>query len=97
MKVRYLTVANIEIVEAAEYYEIQKAGLGVEFLDELKRTEGRIVEHPKSWPRNLSKTHSCMIKRFPYSVIYYVAADEILIAAIHHHRRDPGRWEDRVS
>jgi toxin ParE2 len=97
MNVRYLTLADVEVTDAAEYYERQHAGLGTEFIEELKRTEGRIVEHPNAWARNSQVTRSCLMKRFPYSVIYRVASEEVLIVAIHHHKRDPRRWEGRIS
>jgi plasmid stabilization system protein ParE len=97
MKVRYLPVADLEATEAAEYYERQRPGLGYAFIDELKATETRIAQHPNAWPANSSVTRSCLVKRFPYSMIYRVSSEEIVIVAIHHHKRDPRRWEDRIT
>jgi len=97
MRVRYLTVADLEATAASEYYERERPGLGAEFIEELKATEVRIAQHPNAWPQNSSLTRSCFLNRFPYSVIYRVASKEILIVAIHHHKRDPRRWEDRIS
>jgi plasmid stabilization system protein ParE len=48
-------------------------------------------------PQNSPLTRTCFENRFPYSVIYRVAVKEIVIVAIHHHKRDPRRWEDRIS
>jgi plasmid stabilization system protein ParE len=97
MRIRYLAVADLEATAAAEYYEQQQPGLGAAFVDELKATEIRIAQHPNAWPQNSRVTRSCFVKRFPYSVIYRVSVDEIVIVAIHHHKRDPRRWEDRIS
>jgi hypothetical protein len=36
------------------------------------------------------------MKRFPYSVIYRIEVDEILVIALEHHRREPRTWEHRV-
>jgi plasmid stabilization system protein ParE len=96
MKLRYLTVAEVEATEAAEYYENQNAGLGAECVDELKRAERRIAQHPSAWARNSQLTRSCLMSRFPFSVIYRVAMDEIVIVALHPHSRDPRRWQDRI-
>jgi hypothetical protein len=49
MKVRFLTVAEIEQTEAAAYYESQRVGLGSEFVRELDQTVGRIIQHPNAW------------------------------------------------
>lgn len=97
MKVRYLTIADQEATEAAEYYESRQLRLGFDFVEELLRTESRIAEHPNAWARISRVARSCVMRRFPYSVIYRVTTDEIVIVAIHHHSRDPRRWEDRVS
>lgn len=96
MRVRFLTIADVEATEAAEYYEAQEFGLGAEFVEELQKTEGRIIEHPNAWSPSSRGTRSCQMKRFPYSIIYRVLPGEILVVAIHNHSRDPRRWEERV-
>jgi plasmid stabilization system protein ParE len=37
-----------------------------------------------------------VLRRFPYSVIYAVREDEIVVIACFHGRRDPKRWQDRL-
>ena len=96
MRVRFLTIAEIEATEAAEYYEAKQIGLGSAFVEELRRTELRIVAHPNAWSPGSRGTRSCQMNRFPYSIIYRVSANEIVVVAIHNHSRDPHRWEDRI-
>lgn len=36
-----------------------------------------------------------LLRRFPYSVIYIIAPDEIIIVALAHHSRRPGYWGRR--
>jgi toxin ParE2 len=96
MKIRFLTVAESEAAEAAEYYEAQRTGLGSEFVEELDRTKDRILAHPNAWSPSSRGTRSCQMKRFPYSIIYRVYGNEIVGVALQHHSRDPHRWEDRV-
>jgi hypothetical protein len=45
--VTYLSVAEAELSEAAEYYDQQQPGLGRDFLDAVRRTEARIQQNPK--------------------------------------------------
>lgn len=35
------------------------------------------------------------LRRFPYSVIYYIRAEELRVVALAHHRRKPGYWSGR--
>lgn len=34
---------------------------------------------------------------YPYSLIYYVENDEVVIAALYHHRREPTFWHGRFG
>lgn len=40
-------------------------------------------------------TRRIVLPRFPYSVVYEVHADHIVIVAVAHQRRRPGYWRDR--
>lgn len=97
MKLRFLAIAETEQTEAAAYYESQKTGLGSDFVKELRQTVGRILLHPYAWTNSSRRTRSCRMKRFPYSIIYRVDGDEILVVALHAYSRDPKRWQDRLS
>lgn len=95
MKLRFLDVAQTEQAEAAAYYESQRIGLGLEFVQELDRTAGRILEFPNAWSASSRNTRACQMKRFPYSMIYRIYDEEIVVVALQHHSQDPRRWEDR--
>jgi plasmid stabilization system protein ParE len=95
MRVRYLTAAEAEQIEAAAHYESRQIGLGLEFVEELNRTVGRILEYPNAWSPSSRNTRACQMKRFPYSIIYRDFGEEIVVVALQHHSRDPRRWEDR--
>ncbi|HXD32030.1 MAG TPA: type II toxin-antitoxin system RelE/ParE family toxin [Pyrinomonadaceae bacterium] len=97
MKLRFLAIAETEQAEAAAYYEAQSSGLGLDFARELRKTAERILRHPYAWANRSRRTRSCRVKRFPYSYIYRIDGDEILVVALHAHSRDPKRWQDRLS
>jgi len=96
MRYRYLTAAEFDQIDAAEYYESQEPGLGAEFVEELDRAILRILDHPHAGSPGPRDTRSSLMERFPYSVIYRVDPGEILIVAVQHHSRDPNRWQDRI-
>jgi hypothetical protein len=48
MKVRFLDVAQQELDEAHEWYEVQVVGLGGKFIEELRVAACRIMVFPES-------------------------------------------------
>lgn len=93
--VRILPQASEELEASISYYESQQPGLGTAFLVEFKRTRERILELPKAARLIRSDLRRRPVHRFPYSVIYRVSNDEIVIVAVAHRRRRPGFWRGR--
>ena len=96
MKIRYLDAADAEFQEAIDYYNDQRSGLGFEFSDEVKDAVTRIRNYPRAWTPLSKRTRRCQVHRFPYSIIYELRSDLIVIVAIQHHRRKPERWRERL-
>ena len=74
------------------WYEIQKTGLGEEFLSEVSDALNRIIENPESYPVIHRDTHRALLRRFPYGLFYRVQGDRIVVVALMHAKRDPRRW-----
>lgn len=96
MKLLYLDAADSEFDEAIAYYNTKWSGLGFEFADEIKEAVERIKNYPEAWTPLSEKLRRCQVHRFPYSVIYQVRADLLIIVAIQHHRRKPEKWRTRL-
>lgn len=88
--------ADLEINEAAEWYEAREQGLAVEFLRVLDACIESIRRSPLLYPVVSGEVRRAVLRRFPYSVIYMVREDEILVIACFHGQRDPKRWQDRL-
>ena len=97
MRIRYLEAADAEFQEAIDYYNEQSPGLGFEFSDEVKGAITRIQNYPSAWTPLSKRTRRAQVHRFPYSIIYEVRTDLILIVAIQHHRRKPLNWLKRLT
>lgn len=97
MKVRFLAPARTELREAIAYYNAQRSRLGFRFSDEVKQAIKRVVQFPEAWPQLAKSSRHCQIKSFPYSVIYYLRNDELVIVAIMHSRREPHSWIERLG
>ena len=97
MRIEFLAPAEMELIDASSYYNIQSEGLGFEFASEVKKTIERIIQHPEAWTKLSKRTRRCRTNRFPYGVIYQIKEETILIVAVMHLSRDPQTWEARLK
>lgn len=96
MDIEFLQPAEQELLEAVQYLNHESNGLGYEFAIEVSKALERIEQFPKAWYRLSKRTHRCRVKRFPYSIIYQIKPDIILVVAVMHMHRDPESWRSRV-
>ena len=75
MKIRFLSPANIEMDEAVRYYDYQMPGLGLRFFQQVDAAVERIKLMPEAWTRIGIRTRRCLVKGFPYALLYM--ADEL--------------------
>ncbi len=97
MKIVFLSVAELELVSAIQYYEEKEVGLGLRFYAEIKSTLNRILTYSQAWRMLSLNTRRCRTKVFPYGVIYEIRTDEILIIAVAHLHRKPEYWKSRLN
>jgi len=93
----FLPEAEREMLEAAEYYESQASGLGVDYLSEVERTAQAISESPMGWPIVEGEIRRRLVQRFPFGVLYRIDPEEVVIVAVAHLRRKPGYWRKRTE
>jgi plasmid stabilization system protein ParE len=93
--VRFLRPAELEMLDAAQYYELQAPGLGIDFLDKIDSAIQDIGMNPERWPVAHFNIRRRLIHRFPYAMLYLIDDKEIVIQAVMHLRRRPGYWIDR--
>ena len=93
MRVRFNSVAQSELKEAIEFYEVAENGLGAKFLDEVEAATERIKSNPLAWTRLSPRTRRCRTHRFPFALYYQIKSDEIVVVSVADLRRDPKRWE----
>ena len=92
-----LEPAEVDLTAAFDYYEKARPGLGAEFIFEFRRAVDRILEHPGAWSPLDAVYRRCLLRSFPYSVIYRVAEAEqqIVIVSVFHASRKPDSWRTR--
>lgn len=86
----------MEFAEAVQFYKERGRGLGRRFAVEIRFAIQKAVAHPERWRVIEDDVRRCLVKVFPYSVLYTIEDGYILIIAIAHGKRQPGYWRNRL-
>jgi plasmid stabilization system protein ParE len=95
-RITYLRAAELDLTEAAEYYDQQQSGLGRDFLDAVARTEVFIRQNPEFSAFYEKPVRSHRVQPFSYRLLYREFPDRIQIVAVMHSSRRPDYWKNRI-
>ncbi len=84
-----------ELNEGATYYDGEELGLGSAFIDEVERALQQILQFPEACPLTLGPVRKKVVSAFPYSVMYSVLDERVIVLAVAHQHRRPFYWRDR--
>ena len=88
-------LADRELNEAAQYYDLEDPGLGSSFLEEVDRCVQSIEDHPEAGTILRGSVRRRLLQRFPYALLYKIKPDGIRILAVMNLKRRPTYWVDR--
>ncbi len=91
MKLRYTAGARDDIDLALAWYERQRRGLGLEFLDCVEAAIASVRDSPSMYPIRYSCFRCCVVRRFPFSIFYTIEDDEIVVHSVFDNRRNPSK------
>lgn len=94
-EVRLRDEADRDLTAAALWYELNRPGLGDEFLREVERVLRSIAERPAMYPIVWRETHRALMNRFPFGIYFRISNDIIVVAAVMHGSRHPQNWQLR--
>jgi plasmid stabilization system protein ParE len=97
LKFRFHAEADADVVEAFAYYESQQSGIGIEFIDALEVALNRVLADPESFATIAGQARSIRLQRFPYSLIFHVGSNEVVIIAVAHAKRRASYWRRRLT
>jgi toxin ParE1/3/4 len=89
--------ARAEFLAAVEYYEECQTGLGRRFREAVETEVDSIDAMPFRFRVLHAPLRRCLVPKFPYSIIFAVEPDFILVIAVAHTKRKPGYWHDRMN
>lgn len=90
-KLEIRPLATLEILEAYDWYELQKEGLGVDFLNELENFYKRLLRNPNIFSYYEKPVREGKLHRFPYTVVYEIFETAIVVYSFFMARQNPGK------
>lgn len=94
-KLIFKPLAEIDIAEAAIWYNFQREGLGEEFLLALEAKFNEIQRNPHQFSIIYKNVRRAFPNRFPYGIFFITEENIIYILAIVHTSRNPKIWKKR--
>lgn len=89
--------AELELEQAVNWYNEQRAGLGYEFLEAVEEVFDCIRKTPELHAISYRASRLALIKRFPYVVCYLFDNEKVSVLAVFHGYRKPDTWKSRVT
>jgi toxin ParE1/3/4 len=93
---RLLPSAEEEMTEAALFYETANAGLGDDFLDDIQHAINTARLNPEHGAKIGIGFRRILVRRFPFSIVYAIEPEQVVVVAVAHQRRRPGYWKGRI-
>ena len=88
--------ARRELTDGAVFYEREGGtAVGLAFIAEFERAMNVVSMHPEIGAPWRNGRRRLPVRKFPYSIVYYVHGEEVRVIALAHHRRRPGYWAAR--
>jgi len=96
-RVRLKSPADLDYLQALEFYEERQLGLGREFDAELWALCERIKRNPELFQKETDEVRKARMPRFKHRVYFTVEGDEIGVVAIWHPNRNPDTLRRRFQ
>ena len=94
-KVTFHPGAEEDYGEAFAWYFDRNSSIAYDFEYEIERGLRLIAQSPLRWPKFDNERRRIILRKFPYSLIYEIVDEEVVILAVAHGRRKPYYWRDR--
>lgn len=101
LRLREHPEALAELRAAARWYEGERPGLGVRFLDAVETGLSGVLAWPRTGRPLPEHGDDPLVRRakvavFPYGIVYYVRGSDLVVLAYAHERRRPSYWRERT-
>jgi toxin ParE1/3/4 len=80
-------------LEACDWYESKRAGLGLEFFSSIESSFSIIQKTPFLFAIKIKNVRCAFVPHFPYGIFYFIDNDRIVVIAVFHLSRNPRLWK----
>ncbi len=87
--------AERDLLEAVEFYDLERPSLGQLFLDRVEAALQQIVAYPQGAPAALGQPRKFVLDGFPYSIMYWLDESGVVVSAVAHQSRRLFYWQNR--
>ena len=94
---RLFEEAAQEIEHERNWYRQRSQSAEASFLRELDHAIAAVLEAPHMWPRHIAGTQRYVLPTFPFSLVYFVEGDVVLVVSLAAEHKEPGYWRDRLN
>jgi plasmid stabilization system protein ParE len=95
-RVRFTSLARLDIVEASDFYKKKSISAEKRFFDDIERTAAVLLEFPGIGEEHRIEIHRFALQDFPYFLYYLILPDGIRVVAVAHQSRHLSHWDDRL-
>ena len=96
MKLRFLSAAESEFAESTAWYFNESPQAADRFCEEVQNAYEEILNDPYRYPIKEDGFRMWPLKKFPFSILYNVEPDEIVVTSVYHHKRSRSFLNRRV-
>ena len=97
MKVVFHPEAYEEMLESARFLNNKNSGLGADLISAVQEATHRLTKFPRYGPIEDANIRRCLVRGFPFTILYELIGDHIFIAAVMHQHRRPYYWKHRLK
>lgn len=87
--------ARDEYAAAYAWYEERNPGAALRFAAAIEKALRLIPQTPELWGKIDDEHRRCVVKGFPYAIIYLVHEELVHVIAFAHSRRRADYWQQR--
>lgn len=96
MRVKLHPEARADLREAKAFYRSRSPLAALAFVHHVDQALARIAEAPLRHPAGEYGTREHVLpSRFPYTIVYRLHPNHLIVIAFAHHSREPGYWRHR--
>ncbi|MEM9833878.1 MAG: type II toxin-antitoxin system RelE/ParE family toxin [Bacteroidota bacterium] len=98
-QIKVTQLAEDELDEAMEWYEEEKSGLGVAFLNHFFNRVAYLTESPYLYQEVYKTYRRVLMKKYPYAIYYQIdeQKQEVVVLAIWHTSKNLERLKNRLK